>query len=72
MESVAPPPGWTPDGREVPPMPAALLRLPRTTIVHAKFPAIDFHLHAPNLTTASAYEDLIALMDRTGLGAIVT
>ena len=71
MESIEPPPGWTPDGREVPPMPATLLRLPRTTIVHAKFPAIDFHLHAPNLTTPPAYEDLITLMDRTGLGAVI-
>jgi hypothetical protein len=71
MESVAPPPGWKPDGREVPPMPATLLRLPRTTIAHARYPAIDFHLHAPGLTTAAAYEDLIKLMDRAGLGAVV-
>jgi predicted TIM-barrel fold metal-dependent hydrolase len=52
-------------------MPVTLLRLPRTTIAHARYPAIDFHLHAPGLTTAAAYEDLIKLMDRTGLGAVV-
>jgi predicted TIM-barrel fold metal-dependent hydrolase len=70
-ESLEPPPGWKPDGLEVPPMPVTLLRLPRTTIAHARFPAIDFHLHAPGLKSAAAYEQLIDLMDRTGLGAVV-
>ena len=43
MESLAPPAGWKPDGLEVPWMPATLLRLPRTNITRAKYPAIDFH-----------------------------
>ena len=47
IESVAPPAGWATSGRDVPPMRLALLRLPRTNITGAKFPAIDFHVHAP-------------------------
>ena len=30
---------------EVPAMPKALMKLPRTPITKAKFPAIDFHVH---------------------------
>ena len=43
--------GWVTSGPDVPPMPLTLLRLPRTNITRAKFPAIDFHVHAPELTT---------------------
>jgi predicted TIM-barrel fold metal-dependent hydrolase len=71
MESVAPPPGWTPSGEEQPPMPITLARLPRTNITRAKYPAIDFHVHAGSLTTEQAYKDLIKLMDTIGMGAIV-
>ena len=71
MESVAPPPGWVTSGPDVPPMPLTLLRLPRTNITRAKFPAIDFHVHAPQLTTAAAYQGLITLLDSIGMGAIV-
>lgn len=71
MESIAPPPGWKPSGPEVPPMPITLLRLPRTNITRAKYPAIDFHVHAGGLTTPEAYESLIELMDKIGMGAIV-
>jgi len=71
MESVAPPAGWVTSGPDVPPMPPTLLRLPRTNITRAKFPAIDFHVHAPQLTTAAAYQGLITLMDSIGMGAIV-
>jgi predicted TIM-barrel fold metal-dependent hydrolase len=47
-------------------MPATLLRLPRTNVRRAKYPAIDFHVHAGNATPA-----LIKLLDRVGLGAEV-
>lgn len=66
MESLEPPPGWTPATTDVPWMPATLLRLPRTNIVRAKYPAIDFHLHAGNTTP-----ELIQLLDRVGVGAEV-
>lgn len=71
MESVAPRAGWVTSGPDVPPMPATLLRLPRTNITRAKFPAIDFHVHAGGLTTREAYDNLIALMDTIRMGAIV-
>jgi uncharacterized protein len=71
MEAVAPPPGWATSGPDVPPMPLTLLRLPRTNITRAKFPAIDFHVHAPGLTTPAAYQSFIALLDAIGMGAIV-
>src|SRR5688572_26722675 len=71
MESVAPPTGWVTAGPDVPPMPLTLLRLPRTNITRAKFPAIDFHVHARELTDAPAYQALVKLMDSIGMGAIV-
>ncbi len=71
MEEVAPPPGWQPPGVEQPPMPYTLLRLPRTNVWRAKYPAIDFHVHARGLTSKAAYDELIALMDSVGMGAIV-
>ena len=71
MEAVAPPPGWVTSGPDVPPMPLTLLRLPRTNITRAKYPAIDFHVHAGGLTTKEAYDNLIKLMDTIGMGAIV-
>ena len=71
MEEVAPPQGWTTSGPDTPPMPLTLLRLPRTNITRAKYPAIDFHVHAGGLTTKEAYDSLIKLMDTIGMGAIV-
>ncbi len=71
MEEVAPPTGWKPSGEEQPPMPLTLLRLPRTNVWRAKYPAIDFHVHARGLTSKAAYDELIALMDDIGMGAIV-
>lgn len=71
LESIAPPAGWKPDGHVVPHMPVTLLRLPRTPITRAKYPAIDFHVHAGGLNTPEAYAKLIAVMDASGLGAIV-
>jgi uncharacterized protein len=71
FEAVAPPAGWQAPGYDQPPMPLTLLRLPRTHIVRAKYPAIDFHVHARGLTSKEAYDELIALMDDIGMGAIV-
>jgi predicted TIM-barrel fold metal-dependent hydrolase len=55
---------------EVPAMPKALMKFPRTPITRAKFPAIDFHLHGAALKTADDYQKMLALMDQTGLGVI--
>ena len=55
---------------EVPAMPKALMKLPRTNITRAKFPAVDFHLHGRALQTAADYEKMIALMDQTGISLI--
>ena len=45
---------------EVPAMPKALMKLPRTDITRAKFPAVDFHLHGTSLKTAEDYQKMIA------------
>ncbi len=71
MEKVAPPPGWVTSGPDVPPLPLTALRLPRTNITRAKYPAIDFHVHAGSLNAPQAYRDLIELLDNIGVGAIV-
>jgi predicted TIM-barrel fold metal-dependent hydrolase len=71
MESVAPPAGWVTAGPDTPPMPLTLLRLPRTNITRAKFPAIDFHVHASGLRSPEAYTRFIGLMDSIGMGVIV-
>lgn len=71
MESIKPPPGWKPEASPVRHMPATLLRLPRTSITRARYPAIDFHVHTRPLKTAAAYDKVIALMDAIGMGAIV-
>jgi predicted TIM-barrel fold metal-dependent hydrolase len=55
---------------EVPAMPKALMKLPRTNITRAKYPAIDFHLHGQSLKTAADYEKMIRVMDQTGIGVI--
>ncbi|HJZ98127.1 MAG TPA: amidohydrolase family protein, partial [Candidatus Solibacter sp.] len=55
---------------EVPAMPKALMKLPRTPISRAKFPAVDFHLHGRALQTAADYQKMIALMDQTGIAVI--
>ena len=68
---VAAPTGWQQPGDETPAMPLTLLRLPRTNIWRAKYPALDFHVHARGLTSKAAYDELIALMDDIGMGAIV-
>ena len=55
---------------EVPALPPALMKLPRTNTTGAKYPAIDFHLHGQSLKTAADYETMIRLMDQTGIGVI--
>jgi uncharacterized protein len=55
---------------EVPAMPKALMKFPRTPITRAKFPAVDFHFHGRTLRTAEDYKKLVALMDQTGIGVI--
>jgi len=55
---------------EVPAMPKALMKFPRTVITRAKFPAVDFHLHGRSLKTAADYRKMIALMDQTGIALI--
>lgn len=70
FDDVAPPPGWKPDGHIPPRMPLTLARLPRTSIAKAKYPAIDIHVHAPDLTTDAAYKSFVATLDRIGVGAI--
>jgi uncharacterized protein len=70
-ESLEPSPDWKPDGHVVPHMPQTLLRLPRTQLTRARYPAIDFHVHAGNLTTVEAYQTFIRKMDEAGIGAIV-
>jgi predicted TIM-barrel fold metal-dependent hydrolase len=69
-DQVAPPPGWKTDGHIPPRMPLTLARLPRTAITKAKYPAIDVHVHAPDLTTDAAYKAFIATLDRVGIGAV--
>jgi hypothetical protein len=55
---------------EVPAMPKALMKLPRTKITRAKFPAVDFHFHGRGLATADDYRKMVKLMDETGIGVI--
>jgi predicted TIM-barrel fold metal-dependent hydrolase len=55
---------------EVPALPKALMKLPRTAITRARFPAIDFHVHARELKTPEDYQKMIRLMDETGLGVL--
>jgi predicted TIM-barrel fold metal-dependent hydrolase len=71
MEDLLPPPGWKPDGIERAWIPATLLRIPRTNITRAKYPAIDFHNHTGRLTTREQYEAVVKLLDQVGVGAVV-
>jgi predicted TIM-barrel fold metal-dependent hydrolase len=71
MAEIEAPAGWKPESPPTPAIPVALIRLPRTTITVAKFPAIDFHVHAGGLKDDASYKSLIKLMDSIGMGAIV-
>jgi predicted TIM-barrel fold metal-dependent hydrolase len=62
-------PEWKP-APEVPAMPKALMKFPRTNITRAKFPAVDFHLHGNALKTAADYKKMVATMDQTGIAVI--
>src|SRR5688500_18585152 len=44
---------------EVPALPKALMKLPRTNITRAKYPAVDFHFHGRGLATAEDYRKTI-------------
>src|SRR5262249_21588115 len=55
---------------EVPAMPKALMKLPRTEISRAKYPVVDFHLHGSALKTAADYSKMVSLMDQTGIAVI--
>ena len=51
-------------------MPKALMKLPRTNITRAKFPAIDFHLHGRRSWHRRRLQKMVKLMDETGIGVI--
>ncbi len=55
---------------EVPAMPKALMKLPRTALTKARYPVVDFHFHGRTLQTAADYEKLITVMDESGVGVI--
>lgn len=55
---------------EVPAIPKALMKLLRTAITRAEFPAIDFHFHGRGLRSAEDYKKMVKLMDDTGVGVI--
>ena len=62
-------PGFHPSP-EAPAMPKPLMKLHRTKITSAKFPALDFHFHGARLRTAEDYKELVKLMDDAGVGVI--
>ena len=51
-------------------MPKTLLVVKESTPEKAKFPAIDFHVHARSLEAREDYEKLIQEMDAVGLATI--
>lgn len=55
---------------EVPAMPKALMKLPRTNIARAKFPAVDIHYHGRALRAAADYHKLIQQMDDMNIAVI--
>src|ERR1700719_829419 len=55
---------------EVPAMPKALMKLPRTNITRAKFPVVDIHFHGRSLRTPQDYQKLIQMMDQINLAVI--
>ena len=40
-------------------------------VTRARFPAIDFHVHARELADAAVYPGFMTLLNSTGMGAIV-
>ena len=55
---------------EVPAMPKPLMKFPRTALVRARYPVVDFHFHGRELRTAADYQKMVKLMDETGIGVI--
>jgi predicted TIM-barrel fold metal-dependent hydrolase len=55
---------------DVPAMPKALMKLPRTNITRARFPAVDIHFHGRSLRTDQDYKKLINMMDEINLAVI--
>src|SRR6516165_1206267 len=55
---------------EVPAMPKALMKLPRTNITRAKFPTVDIHFHGRSLRTSQDYQKTIQMMDQINLAVI--
>src|SRR5712691_4484637 len=55
---------------EAPAMPKALMKLPRTNITRAKFPAVDIHFHGRSLRTPQDYQKVIQMMDEMNLAVI--
>jgi predicted TIM-barrel fold metal-dependent hydrolase len=55
---------------EVPALPKALMKLPRTNITRAKFPVVDIHFHGRSLRTSQDYQKMIQLMDQTGVAVL--
>ncbi len=51
-------------------MPKTLLVVDENIPEKAKFPAIDFHVHARSLASKTDYEKLVAMMDAVGLDKI--
>ncbi|MCB1022382.1 MAG: amidohydrolase [Acidobacteria bacterium] len=51
-------------------MPKTLLVVKESTPEKAKFPSIDFHVHASSLKERKDYEALVKVMDSVGLAAI--
>lgn len=51
-------------------MPKALIKLPRTNITRAKFPAIDIPFHGKSLRTPHDYQKTIRMMDEINLAVI--
>ena len=55
---------------EVPAMPKALMKLPRTDISRSRFPAVDIHFHGRSLRTPQDYQKTIQMMDEINLAVI--
>lgn len=70
MVSVRPTTAQQKKNPEVPAMPKALMKLPRTNITRAKFPAVDIHYHGRQLRSAADYEKLIRDMDSMNIAVI--
>lgn len=55
---------------EVPALPKALMKMPRTPITRAKYPAVDFHLHGRALKSTEDFQKMVKVMDEAGVGVV--